>query len=276
MPAPPKFGGKVDKDVVDVGLWVRDVCKYATRSGLNVQDALETVTTGDARVQVDNMRRDPASASATEQQFADRFALHFRTQVLPKAERARQDLHSGKVCMADASKLHAYVSRFQSVILDAAPMQPSDSIHWFQAGLTTELRAECHTDVCGERFTSLDAIIRHAFVQEEKLAYKLQAHKAQTRMSGELNYVQGAHTQGVPTKRVRFDDQYTSSERDERAGRGDNGPSHSGRTGLEQQIYHLGMEYGVCGGCLGLLGDDKGHFWRSCPLNPRNAHVANE
>jgi hypothetical protein len=278
LPAPQKFCGTVDQSITDVELWVRDVQRYAARSGLKVQEALETVTTGTARVQVDNMLRDGITAGLTEQQFADRFALHFRTQVLPKDVRARQDLHSGTVCMAAGSKLQEYVCRFKSVILDAAPMLPADSVHWFQAGLTTELRAECNTDVHGARFSNLDTLIQHAFVQEEKLAYKAQASTAQrgtdAELNAELSYVQGAPIQPNPVKRVRqSDQQHRSAACDERDGPA-SGPCSSGRTALDNMIYHLGMEFGVCGGCLGLLGDDKDHFWKNCPRNPKKAHNA--
>jgi hypothetical protein len=306
MHAPPKFGGKVDKDVTDVELWVRDTCKYATRSGLTVQDALETVTTGDARVQVDNMRRDPATSSLSGQEFADRFALHFRTQVVPKAERARQDLHSGKVCMVAGNKLHEYVSRFQSVILDAAPMQPSNSIHWFQAGLTTDLRAECHTDVRGERFTTLDAIIKHAFVQEEKLAYKMQAGSAHRRPDAHLNAVQGDrdYQDGRPAKRGRWNNHGGGRGIDNhngyqgggggqggqggRGGRGGGrgggggGRGGGGRAGAggfrprtaerddeSQAMYQLARRYNKCTGCLNQL-PPAGHVWANCPNNPAN------
>jgi hypothetical protein len=302
MPAPAKFGGRIDKDIVDVELWVRDVCKFAARSGLSVQDSLATLTTGQARIQVDNMTRDPATAALTEQQFADTFAQHFRTEVLPKAERARQDLHSGKVRMAAGSKLHEYVSSFKSVILDASPMLASDSIHWFQAGLTTELRAECHTDVRGERFTTLDALIKHAFVQEEKLAYKVQAATAQKRTNAQLNAVQGDMTNdGRPAKRGRWGN-YNGGRRNNdnqgngagaqdggqggrgggrggaRGGRGRGGgggggggrPRTSGRDDEAQALYQLAMRLGKCTGCFNLLGSAT-HRWASCPKNPANA-----
>jgi hypothetical protein len=55
-----------------------------------------------------------------------------------------------------------------------------------------------------------------------------------------------------PSQACQVDDQRcTSSERDERAGQCNSGPGSSGRTALEQGIYHLGMEFGVCGGCWG-------------------------
>jgi hypothetical protein len=275
MPAPPKFCGAVDADITNVELWARDVQRFAQRSNIIVQEALEILTSGDARVQVDNMLRDPRMAQLPEQQFVDRFVMHFRTQVRPRNERARAELHSGQVCMVPGGRLHTYVSRFRSVILDAAPMEELDQVYWFQAGLTAELRVECHTDVHGEQFTALEDLIKHAFVQEEKLAYKVQARIAQNRTNAELNYVQRAHTQSDRTKRVRSgDQQYASSERDEHGGHRNSGPSSSGRTALEKAIYHLGMEFGVCGGCLGLLGDDRDHFWSSCPLNPKNARDA--
>jgi hypothetical protein len=137
--------------------------------------------------QVDNMLRDAATTSLRRQQFADEYALHFRTQVLPKPERARKELHSGKVCMAAGTTVHEYVCRFKSVILDAAPMMPADSIYWCQAGLNTALKAERNPDGRGERFTSLDALIRHAFVQEERLSYR-----TQPRTDAHVYTVQGA------------------------------------------------------------------------------------
>jgi hypothetical protein len=167
MPAPPKFRGAVDATITNVELWARDVQRFAQRSDISVQEALEILTTGDARVQVDNMLRDPHMAQLPEQQFADRFVMHFRTHVRPKYQRARQDLHNGKVCMSPASQLHAYVSHFRSVVLDAAPMEELDSVYWFQTGLTAALRAKCHTDVHGEQFTTLEDLIKYAFVQEE-------------------------------------------------------------------------------------------------------------
>jgi hypothetical protein len=301
MPAPPKFTGKVDKDIMDVDLWMRDVRKFAARSGLSLQDALETVTTGDARIQVDNMTRDPATAGLTEQQFADRFAQHFRTQVLPKAERARQDLHSGKVCMAPGSRLHEYVSKFRSVILDASPMLASDSIHWFQAGLTPELKAECHTDVRGERFTTLEALIQHAFVQEEKLAYKAQASTAQKRTDAHLNAMQG---DGRPAKKGRWNNHNGGRNNDNRnndnrsneaggqdgkggrgggrggrggarGGRGGRGgagggrPRTSGRDDWAQAVYQLGRKFNKCTLCLNVL-PPAGHHYEQCPMKSAN------
>ena len=124
-------------------------------------------------------------------------------------------------------------------------------------------------DALGLQFTSLDALIQHAFVQEQRLLCKRSAPGCKRSApdptdsddAAKLCNVQGARG---AAKRVRFDEQVVQQW--------DNS-CNSGRTELEQRIYQLGMEFGVCGGCLGFLGEDESHFWQDCPLHPKNAEL---
>ena len=149
--------------------------------------------------------------------------------------------------------------------MDAEPILPMDSIFYFKQGLQHELKSECLTDALGRQFTSLDALIQHAFVQEQRLLCMSSAPGPRSapgpasNAAVELSNVQGVH---CAAKRVRFDDQ---------AGQHTDGSRSSGRTDFGQAVFHLGMHFGRCGGCLGFLGDDQWHRWVDCPVNPRNA-----
>jgi hypothetical protein len=120
----------------------------------------------------------------------------------------------------------------------------------------------------GQQFTSLDSLITHAFVQEQKLICR---RSAPSITNAQLNNVQGTSNQGHPAaKRARFANPgghvYTSSERDDGVG-----CKTAGMSEIQYRIYRLGMEFGLCGGCLGLCGDDEAHLWGKCPKNPKNA-----
>jgi hypothetical protein len=58
MPAPRKVCGRADTARSYVELWAGDVQRYAQRSDITVQEGLDMLTTGDARVQVEIMLRD--------------------------------------------------------------------------------------------------------------------------------------------------------------------------------------------------------------------------
>jgi hypothetical protein len=263
MPAPPKFGGTPDTVITSVEVWGRDVQRYATRIGIPVREALEVLTQGAARVNVDNMLRDPATAQLSDTAFTDKFVMFYTQQAQPKNIQARDKLYSGAVSMAQGSSLQEYALQFRSVIMDAEPILPMDSIFYFKQGLKQELKSECLTDAMGRQFTSLDALIRHAFVQEQKLLLSRRSAPGPCSALGpartaELSNVQSGHS---TAKRVRFDDQ-AGEQIDTR---------NSGRSDFEQAVFHLGMHFGVCGGCLGFLGDDQWHRWADCPINPKNA-----
>ena len=256
MPAPPKFGGVLDSDISSIEVWVRDVQRYAHRIQTPVKEVLEVLTKGPARVNVDNMLRDPATAALSDDAFVDKLVMFYMQQAQPKHMQARDKLYSGAVCMTPGSSLQAYVMQFRSVIMDAEPILLVDKLFYFKQGLQHELKAECLTDALGQPFTSLDALVDHAFVKEQQLCCKRSAPASNA--AAELNHVQGAHR---AAKRVRFE---------EHDGQLDI-PHNSGRTEFEQRVYQLAMEFDVCGGCLGFLGDDDSHFWQDCPLNPKNA-----
>jgi hypothetical protein len=146
--------------------------------------------------------------------------------------------------------------------MDAAPILPMDSMFYFNQGLQHELKSECLTDALGQPFTSLDALIQHAFVQEQKLLCKRSAPGPVNSVATELCNVQGAHNAG---KRARVEDDY------DQVGQHMDVERSSGRTDFEQAVFHLGMQFGRCGGCLGFIGDDEWHHWADCPINPKYA-----
>jgi hypothetical protein len=201
MPAPPKFGGKLDKDITSIEVWVRDVQRYAKRIDTPIKEVLEVLTQGDARVNIDNMLRDPATASMSGTAFADKFVLYYMQQAQPKNMQARDKLYNGAVRMTLGGKLQTYVMEFRAVIMDAAPILPTDAIFYFKQGLHHELKAECLTDAMGLQFTSLDTLITHAFVQEQKMICR---HSAPGKLNTQLNNLQGPYQEGSPAKKVRF------------------------------------------------------------------------
>lgn len=311
MPAPPKFGGVVDKDIVSIELWVRDVQRYAHRVRTPLKEVLTVLTQGNARVNVDNMMRDPITAALPDAAFADKFVNYYQQQVQPRQMQAKEKLFNGLVRMRAGGTLHEYVMEFRSVIMDAAPMLPMDSIFYFKKGLLPELKAECLTDAMGGQFTSVDAIITHAFVQEQKLLCRRTAASAVVTTDAQLNNLQGPYQQGgPPAKRGRH---YGNRGGDRngaprggfgggarrwgegaprwgdgggRGGRGGYGrgggrpraynnsaPRVSSRTDEQQRMFQLARETGKCSGCLSLY-MPEGHLWRGCPMNPDNAGMA--
>ena len=164
MPAPPKFGGMLDSNITSIEVWVRDVQRYAHRIRTPVKEVLEVLTQGPARINVDNMLRDPSTAALSDDAFADKFVMYYMQQVQPKNIQARDKLYNGVVRMQPGSKLQTYAMEFRAVIMDAEPILPTDAIFYFKQGLLHELKVECLTDAVGQPFTSLDALITHAFV----------------------------------------------------------------------------------------------------------------
>jgi hypothetical protein len=313
MPAPPKFGGTVDKDIVSIELWVRDVQRYAHRVRTPLKEVLTVLTQGNARVNVDNMMRDPITAALPDAAFADKFVNYYQQQVQPRQMQAKEKLFNGLVRMSTGGKLHEYVMEFRSVIMDAAPMLPMDSIFYFKKGLLPELKAECLTDAMGGQFTSVDAIITHAFVQEQKLMCRQTAASAAITTDAQLNNLQGPYHQGgPPAKRVRFHGNHGGGRNGAprggyggfggdaqrwgnaaprwgdgggRGGRGGygrgrpraygngNAPRVSGRTDEQQRMFQLARVVNKCSGCLSLYMPLE-HQWKGCPMNPDNAGMA--
>jgi hypothetical protein len=206
------------------------------------------------------------------------------------------------VRMAPGSKLQTYVMEYRAVIMDAAPILPSDAIFYFKQGLLHELKVECLTDPLGQPFASLDALVSHAFVQEQKLICR---NSAPGKANAQLNNVQGPYQQGSPFKKQRTDNRggYNGRGRGGGRGDGDRGDDRgndgggrgggrgrgrggrgggrgagrgggfrertSGRSDAAQDQHTFCMANGICGGCYSML-MPVGHFWRHCPNNPAN------
>jgi hypothetical protein len=77
-----------------IEVWVRDVQRYAVRIGSSVKEALEVMTQGAARLNVDNMLRDPATAELPDTELADKFVACHMQQAQPKHMQARDKLYS--------------------------------------------------------------------------------------------------------------------------------------------------------------------------------------
>jgi hypothetical protein len=305
MPAPPKFGGKLDKDITSIEVWVRDVQRYyAQRVHTPLKEVLEVLTMGDARVNIDNMLRDAATSTLSDAAFADKFVMHYVQQAQPRHMIAREKLFNNVVRMTPGSKLQEYVVEFRAVIMDAAPIQATDAIFYFKQGLQHELKSECLTDALGQAFISLDALITHAFVQEQKLICR---QSAPGKSNAQLNQLQGPYQEGSPAKKGRFNgrgggrgggNQYGGSPRNQYGGgsrnqfgspRNDGGgrggrgggrgggrspggdrPRTSGRSDVEQRQFKFCMDNGKCAGCYSLL-LPVGHMYKKCPNHPDNA-----
>jgi uncharacterized membrane protein YgcG len=153
-----------------------------------------------------------------EAAFADKFVMYYMQQAQPKHMRARDKLFNGAVRMAHGGRLQPYVMQFRAVIMDAEPILATDAMFYFKQGLHHELRAECLTDAMGQPFASLDALITHAFVQEQKLICRHSAPRhgnaqlsymhgnlSDGELHAELSYMQGPYQEGSPAKRGRFD-----------------------------------------------------------------------
>jgi hypothetical protein len=80
MPAPPKFDGKLDSNIPSIEVWVRDAQRYATRMNAPVKEVLEVLTQGPARLNIDNMLRDPVTAGLSDTAFADKFVNYYMQQ----------------------------------------------------------------------------------------------------------------------------------------------------------------------------------------------------
>jgi hypothetical protein len=193
MPAPPKFGGEMDNAVTNIEVWTKDVQRYAARIGTPVKECMEVLTQGVAREHVDNMLRDPVTASLPEAAFADKFVMYYMQQAQPKNMRARDKLFNGAIRMAHGGRLQTYVMQFHAVIMDAEPILATDAMFYFKQGLHHELSAECLIDAMGQPFASLDALITHAFVQEHKLICR---HSAPRHGNAQLSYMHGNLSDG--------------------------------------------------------------------------------
>jgi hypothetical protein len=150
IPPPPKFDGNVKGEITSIKVWMRDVQRYAQRSQEPLKDMLEVLTTGAARLHIDNMLRDSQTSTMTDDQFAEKFVNNYVQQTQPKDMVAREILHSCKLHMTANTKLQDYVTSYKSVIMDAAPIMEKDSMLFFREGLPHELRAECLTDALKE------------------------------------------------------------------------------------------------------------------------------
>jgi hypothetical protein len=312
MPAPPKFGGKLDNAVTNIEVWTRDVQRYAARIGTPVKEALEVLTQGTARTNVDNMLRDPVTASLPDAAFAEKFVNYYTQQAQPKHMQARDKLFNGAVRMTVGGRLQTYVMEYRAVIMDAEPILPTDAIYYFKQGLHHELKAECLTDAVGQPFPNLDALITHAFVQEQKLICR---HGAPGKLNAQLNNMQGPYQEGSPAKRGRFDRGGYGRGRGGRNGGGFNGfngsngfnggsgrgnagrggfngggrgygagrgagrgggrgrERTSGRTDEEQEVFQFCLKRGLCKGCFSVL-KPVGHLYAQCPNNPEMEGMA--
>jgi hypothetical protein len=211
---------------------------------------------------------------------------------------ARDKLYNGAVRMKHGGKLQTYVMEFRAVIMDAEPILPTDAMFYFKQGMHHELKAECLTDAVGQPFTNLDALITHAFVQEQKLICR---HSAPGKLNAQLNNMQGPYQEGSPAKRGRFDrggyrgrgrggsDRWGNDSGNGRGrgyggrggrggfqgsrgsfqgGRGGGHYRPSGRTDAEQEVFQFCLSKGLCAGCYSQL-KPVGHKYNDCPNNPR-------
>lgn len=178
LPPPDKFDGTISGSVKNVHIWCTDMLRYVQRSGIDIADAMAALTTGRARELVDMMLRDPTTAALRAVDFLDVFAAHFSGQTQPAHLQARDKLHNQTYMMRPGQPLADYVLEFKHIMIEAGQMAEADRIHWFQQGLLPELRAECLSDGLASAFTSLDALIRHAFAQDRKLQCRQSATAA--------------------------------------------------------------------------------------------------
>jgi hypothetical protein len=91
--------------------------------------------------------------------------------------------------------------------------------------------------------------------QEQQLLCSHSAAGPSSNVAVHVGNVQAAHS---ASKRARFHGEYglDSQQMDVQCS--------SGRTDFEQAVFHLGMQFGVCGGCLGFVGNNMWHRWADC------------
>lgn len=175
LPPPDKYDGGTTGSIRNVNIWCTDILRYVRRTGIDIADAMAALTTGRARELVDMMLRDPAVARLSADDFLNVFAAHFSGQTQPTHLQARDKLHNQTYIMVPGQPLADYVLSFKQIMIEAGSMAETDRIRWFQQGLLPELRAECLTDGLASAFTSLDALIQHAFAQDRKLQCRYSA-----------------------------------------------------------------------------------------------------
>lgn len=174
LPGPPQFTGKLDDKIRNVGVWAQDVALHAQRGGLSLRETLAAFTVGDAREQLDYMFREPSYAFMPDDAFCAAFVHYYQMLDQPRDTAARERLYNGEVAMSGSMTVHQYVGIFRQTVLDVGLMLEADKVQWFKKGLHSDLKAECQSDIYGNEFTSLDAIVQHAVAQELKLRVKKQ------------------------------------------------------------------------------------------------------
>lgn len=168
IPAPVKFGGRLDSDVTCARTWLQLLRQYVAAHGEDFLTLFPFFLKGDAQKWGTLLYEDlKHKNNLMEATVCSEFLQSYANMHRPNAIEARDKLmNSDKWHMKLHEPFSTYVQGFKSIIREAGNMQMEDQIAWFLHGMPPTLRKACAVQTDGKPWLHLDDLIAYGYGQE--------------------------------------------------------------------------------------------------------------